>query len=165
MLDQRPAKWIFPNVNCPITHPLRQPLIIKYPGSSRLPCYGRGPPQSQICTSFYFMTPFLFYVPFVYNFFSVCMHTYANHNASVRGQLLGVESLLPLHGPRDWTRVLRIGSMNLYLLSHLAGPHPPFWLSLAFSKPSNATVRRSHLPLSQKSLTGTGWWWHTDTHL
>lgn len=39
----------------------------------------------------------------------------------VRGQVVGVSSLLPPFGPEDLTLVIRLGSKNLYKLSNLGG--------------------------------------------
>lgn len=42
-----------------------------------------------------------------------------------RGQLEGVFSVHYM-GPRDQTRVMRLGSKHLYLVSHLSGPKGAF---------------------------------------
>lgn len=53
-------------------------------------------------------------------FISVCLgRVGVCHEVEVRGQYVGVSSLLPPQGPRDWTQVVRLGGKCLYPLPHL----------------------------------------------
>ena len=72
----------------------------------------------------------------------------------VRGQVVGVSSLLPPFGPEDLTLVIRLGSKNLYKLSNLGG-----WRDGSAAKSTGCSSRgpgfNSQHPHGSLQLSGT----------
>lgn len=83
----------------------------------------------------------------------VCAYTHG-----VRGQLVGVVSLLPPCGSKDRTQIISFGTKRLYPLSCLSGPFFLFFLTShsKFSRtscPCNDSLAQMHTLLPKPSLS------------